>query len=463
MKNILRAIPLLLLSLCLFLSGCAQDAETATGTPDNTPPQSEAPTDPNEIYGIWFSKSANAALEIIKENNQAKYYSIVRGYYAYYDLQTTTYTYDKDECMLTLTLADEAFVFEYDEDMDTLTCEEIVYERQTDAPTQHPVYPFPDYAAIDCSDILTLPELDAETIYRYAKSDAAREIFKSHYSNGLSKCPKITDRAAEYGDIVIVDYEGKRNGVPFSKGTASNQEIAIAYSNGYIPGFAEGIVGHSVGETFDVPVRFPDVYPSSPDLAGQEVVFTMTLHTIYDVRLSEAQMATYTQLPYETWDEWVDAAAKEMIGSLALTELYEEAIFSAELPKETYLFFYQNYVDQIYSYAAYMNIDPETYVQTYYHVTLEQYKALALDNAKSYAYNYVICHEFAKQEDLTWSAEEYQALFDSYVKKLTDRGYAKEFAENYVNTNQKKQIETELICQVVENWLGESLQSRLGA
>ncbi len=460
MKNILRAIPLLLLSLCLFLSGCAQDAETTTGTPDNTPPQSEAPTDPNEIYGIWFSKSANAALEIIQSEQKANFYQILLGCYVYYDLETTTYTYDEGAETLKMTIGDEEYLFNFDKVADILTCEDITYTREATSPTKHA---FPDYSAIDCSNILKFPTVDAQKLFQYARADAMREIFTSHYKDSFSgKCPTITDRAAQLGDIVVIDYVGAKDGKPFSGGTASNAEVSISYSSGYIPGFAEGIIGHSVGESFDVPVTFPKNYPNSPDLAGKEVIFTMTLKTIYDVRLSPEQMSSYI-LPYDTWEEWVDASAHDMLKTIALKFLYSETEFVSDLPNETYLYFYHNYVNQIYSYAAYKNVDPETYVQTYYHVTLEQYKALALDNAKSYAYNYVICHEFAKQEGLTWSAEEYQALFDSYVKKLTDRGYAKEFAENYVNTNQKKQIETELICQVVENWLGESLQSRLGA
>ena len=464
MKRILRLFPLLL-ALCLLWAGCAQEAETTT-PPDqgNVPPQKdETPSEPGEVYGFWFSDVSNGALELNKESDQAKYYSIVRGFYEYYDVATTTYTYDENIATLVLTLEGKEYTFTFDEDEDTLTCEDVVYGRQDAAPAKHPIYPFPDYASIDCSEILTIPTLDVQKIYQYARSDAMREIFKTHYSTGLRECPKITDRAAQLGDIVIIDYIGKHNGVAFSGGTATNQEISISYNNGYIPGFAEGIIGRSIGETFDVPVTFPENYTNSPTLAGEEVVFTMTLHTIYDVRLTQEQLGTYTQLEYETWDAWVDGIARNMLGSLALTILYEEAEFTADLPEETYLYFYQNYVDQIYSYAHYYGMDVEEYLKQSAGISLEDYLEMARENAKSYAYNYVICHEVAKRENLTWSDEDYQTLFASYVKKLTDQGYEEAFSKEYVEEHQKKQIETELICQAVEDWLDESLKAELEA
>ena len=48
-----------------------------------------------------------------------------------------------------------------------------------------------------------------------------------------------------------------------------------------IDGFEDGIVGHTVGETFDLNLTFPETYPNNPDLAGKEVVFTVTLNGIY--------------------------------------------------------------------------------------------------------------------------------------------------------------------------------------
>ena len=49
-------------------------------------------------------------------------------------------------------------------------------------------------------------------------------------------------------------------------------------SNSFIPGFEDQVIGHKVGETFDVTVTFPESYPNSPDLAGKEAVFTCKIN-----------------------------------------------------------------------------------------------------------------------------------------------------------------------------------------
>jgi len=85
------------------------------------------------------------------------------------------------------------------------------------------------------------------------------------------------DDVSENGDVVIIDYVGKMDGEAFAGGTASDQTVTIG-AGGYIDGFEEGLIGHKVGETFDVPVTFPENYTA--ELAGKDAVFTMTMKGI---------------------------------------------------------------------------------------------------------------------------------------------------------------------------------------
>ena len=95
----------------------------------------------------------------------------------------------------------------------------------------------------------------------------------------------ITDRPAQEGDVVTIDYEGKKDGVAFEGGTAQDQQLKIG-SNSFIAGFEEGIIGHNIGETFDLNLTFPENYQKE-DLAGQPVVFTVTLDKIAEVIVPE--------------------------------------------------------------------------------------------------------------------------------------------------------------------------------
>ena len=95
----------------------------------------------------------------------------------------------------------------------------------------------------------------------------------------------ITGRPVQDGDVVTIDYEGKKDGVAFEGGTAQDQQLKIG-SNSFIAGFEEGIIGHNIGETFDLNLTFPENYQKE-DLAGQPVVFTVTLDKIAEVIVPE--------------------------------------------------------------------------------------------------------------------------------------------------------------------------------
>jgi trigger factor len=91
------------------------------------------------------------------------------------------------------------------------------------------------------------------------------------------------DRPAQLGDAVVMDYEGKIDGVAFEGGTATGQETELSEGR-FIPGFVAGIVGMKAGETKDVEAHFPEQY-GQPELAGKTAVFTITLHDVkqYDL------------------------------------------------------------------------------------------------------------------------------------------------------------------------------------
>ena len=102
------------------------------------------------------------------------------------------------------------------------------------------------------------------------------EIDKQRHLN--ARHINIDDRAAEDGDKVNIDFEGKVDGVAFEGGSAEDQELELG-SGSFIPGFEEGIVGHEIGETFDIDVKFPEDY-FNEDLKGKDAVFTITLNSI---------------------------------------------------------------------------------------------------------------------------------------------------------------------------------------
>ena len=92
-------------------------------------------------------------------------------------------------------------------------------------------------------------------------------------------------RAAKEGDEAVIDFTGKKDDVPFDGGAAKGFALKLG-SGQFIPGFEEGVVGHKAGETFDLTLTFPKDYHAK-ELAGADVVFTVTLHKVNELSLPE--------------------------------------------------------------------------------------------------------------------------------------------------------------------------------
>ena len=100
----------------------------------------------------------------------------------------------------------------------------------------------------------------------------------------LQQSPKIhsiTDRPAQLGDEVVLDYAGFCGDEQFAGGTAQGQSLTLG-SGMFIPGFEEQLVGAQIGQEVRVSVTFPEQYHSEA-LAGKEAVFICKIHEIRKV------------------------------------------------------------------------------------------------------------------------------------------------------------------------------------
>ncbi|WP_068454634.1 trigger factor [Aedoeadaptatus pacaensis] len=134
------------------------------------------------------------------------------------------------------------------------------------------------------------------------------EIDKQRHLN--ARRINIDDRAAKEGDKVNIDFEGKVDGVAFDGGTAEDQELELG-SGSFIPGFEEGIVGHEVGEAFDIEVSFPEDYHSE-ELKGKDAVFSITLNSIAVEELPEVDDEFIKDISeFDTVDEYKEDLKKQ--------------------------------------------------------------------------------------------------------------------------------------------------------
>lgn len=101
----------------------------------------------------------------------------------------------------------------------------------------------------------------------------------------------------EQGDTVVIDFEGFKEGVAFEGGKGENYPLEIG-SNTFIPGFEEQLVGMKSNETKEIHVTFPQEYQVA-DLAGQDVVFKVTVNKIEFRKLPELTDAYVSDLKIE--------------------------------------------------------------------------------------------------------------------------------------------------------------------
>ncbi|MBP5750080.1 MAG: FKBP-type peptidyl-prolyl cis-trans isomerase, partial [Firmicutes bacterium] len=115
--------------------------------------------------------------------------------------------------------------------------------------------------------------------------------------NSHIETKEVSGRAAQLGDVVNIDYEGYMDGEQFEGGTGNNPSLELG-SGSFIDGFEDGIVGHEVGDNFDLELHFPDPYPNNTELSGKAVTFIVTLNSISEEvvpPLTDAFVTMYLQ------------------------------------------------------------------------------------------------------------------------------------------------------------------------
>lgn len=115
----------------------------------------------------------------------------------------------------------------------------------------------------------------AKPAVKVTADEVKAELSKMQDQN--SRMISVDDRSVKKDDTAVIDFEGFVDGKAFDGGKAENYELVIG-SNSFIPGFEDQIIGHKVGDEFDVNVTFPEDYHE--ELASKDAVFKIKLHEI---------------------------------------------------------------------------------------------------------------------------------------------------------------------------------------
>ena len=118
-------------------------------------------------------------------------------------------------------------------------------------------------------------------------------------------------RACAKGDMVKIDFEGKLDGEVFQGGKGDDVDVELG-SGQFLPDLENGIVGHSAGENFEVPVSFPEDYRAE-NLKGKTAQFTVNLKEVKEIVLPGVEDAEFLKAHSV---ETVDALREKAKGAL---------------------------------------------------------------------------------------------------------------------------------------------------
>ena len=299
------------------------------------------------------------------------------------------------------------------------------------------------WTGIRALDYVTLPEDFGSIALKESDLTPTEDELQQQMDSLLNQyttSQPVTGRAAQSGDVANIDYTGTVDGVAFTGGTATGYDLTLG-SGSFIDGFEDQIIGHNVGDTFDVTVTFPDGYGDSTDaegntiiLSGKEAVFSVTLNS-----LSE-------NVTPELTDEWVESnfgVSDDLHTADQLRSYFNDALYAnnydnaivdylmanstfKELPAEITSYYIRMFLNHYNQYATAYSMDLNAFAQT------QGYTSADAMLAASDAY----FEHLAKQDLIFQAVAEAKSLAPTQ-EELDDANstYADTYGENRAHLN----------------------------
>ncbi|MBR2893218.1 MAG: trigger factor [Clostridia bacterium] len=277
-------------------------------------------------------------------------------------------------------------------------------------------------------EIFVKPEIEI-TEYKELKAtkqkvDATEEEIEERIKSLVERNARLVaveDRAAQEGDITVIDFEGFVDGVAFDGGKGENYELTLG-SGQFIPGFEEQVAGHSIGEEFDVNVKFPSEY--TPELADKDAVFKIKLHEIKVKELPEvddefaqdaADCDTVEEMKKNLKEEikaQKESQNERDIEAQLLEKLAENV--KGEIPEVMFENEINGQIRDIDYRLSMQGMNFETYLQ-YTGMTVEMYKEQAMPQAEKNVKIRLALEKIAELENLDATEEEIEAEYEKFA------------------------------------------------
>ena len=246
-------------------------------------------------------------------------------------------------------------------------------------------------------------------------SDELIEAELMNLQDRNARLVSVSDRAAQLDDTANIDFEGFADGVAFEGGKGEGFDLLLG-SGQFIPGFEEQIVGHNIGDEFDVEVTFPTEYHAE-ELAGKPAVFKTKLNEIKVKELPEiddefakdvSEFDTLEELKAnikEVKGEEADRAAEMDMENKLVSQVVEG--MEANIPEAMYETRVDDMVNDFANRLSQQGLSIELYLQ-YTQMDMESFRKTFREQAEEQVKIRLALEAVVKAEEITASDEEYE-------------------------------------------------------
>lgn len=308
-----------------------------------------------------------------------------------------------------------------------------------------------DYKATDLvmeKEEPNLKDLEVEEEHVVTEQDVLDEV-NYELANYTDQTELPDGMTVETGMTVNLDYSVKMDSVDLTGMDATGEDVELG--SGYLmDGLEDAIVGHAIGETFDVELTVPESF--SEELAGQQITYTVTINsgtittemdadTVTDEFIKNnfsefSTVAEYKAAMQEEVEEYYRIEFENNKKSAVLKALQDAC--DVELPDDLVKQELEMYKQQFERMYCDEGMDLEEYLSTYYDMTVEDFEDEVKDNVKTSTLNVLLCQFYADKYDIEVTDEDVAAYIDelsqgtSYSSENADEVYGL-YESNYMS------------------------------
>lgn len=233
-------------------------------------------------------------------------------------------------------------------------------------------YDVPDY-----SEYVELGEYTGNNI-TVTEPDDVEQTIKDYIKmlcENKATYDQIKNRKVEKGDMINIDFKGEVDGKELENGSATGQMYTVGTT--WIESLDKQLVGLEVDKEYKLDCKFPDTYPSNPDIAGKDAVFTVKVNYICGEK----------NVP-----SWTDEFVSVVTGGQFTTTADFEAELKTEVEDENKTTIENSFATGIWS-TVIANSKIKGYPAEKLETSVEEYFKKFQEQYKEYAKNYDMTYE----------------------------------------------------------------------